>query len=129
MNLKTKINVIIKKLMNKTKIIIRFKSRFRLIFHIDHDINFDEIYNDVKLNIEKLKTRHYIFVIVHADHQLFFNQFFLIDLNANYDYYFNEIYVVYINFDFNRFVIFKTFDCYDFANRIKKTCFSMTTIL
>jgi hypothetical protein len=68
MNLKTKINVMIKKLMNKTKIILRFKFRFRLIFYIDHDMNFDKIYDDVKLNIKKLKTRYYIFVIVYANH-------------------------------------------------------------
>ncbi len=43
MNSKAEINVMIKRLMNKTKIIMRFKSRFRLIFHIDHDMNFDEI--------------------------------------------------------------------------------------
>ncbi len=123
MNLKTKINVIIKKLMNRTKIIIRFESRFRLIFHIDHDMNFDKICNDVKLNIEELKTRHYIFVIVHANYQLVLDQFFLIDLNANYDYRFDEIYVVFINFDFNRFVIFKAFDRHDSANRTKKNVF------
>jgi hypothetical protein len=70
MNSKAKINVMIKKLMNKTKIIMRFEFRFRLIFHIDHDMNFDEIYDDVKLNIERLKTRHHIFVIIHANHQL-----------------------------------------------------------
>ncbi len=58
----------IKKLMNKTKIILRFKFRFRLIFYIDHDMNFDKIYDDVKLNIKKLKTRYYIFVIVYANH-------------------------------------------------------------
>ncbi len=56
MNLKTKINIMIKKLMNKIKIIIYFKFRFYLIFHIDHDMNFNKIYDDVKLNIEKLKT-------------------------------------------------------------------------
>jgi hypothetical protein len=70
MNSETKINMMIKRLMNKTKIIMRFESRFRLIFHIDHDMNFDEICDDVELNIEKLKTRHHIFVIVHANHQL-----------------------------------------------------------
>ncbi len=124
MNSKTKINVMIKKLMNKMKIIMRFKSRFRLIFHIDHDMYFDEIYDDVELNIEELKTRHHIFVIVHTNHQLVLDQFFLIDLNANYDYRFDEIYAVFINFDLNRFVIFKTFDRHDFANRIEKNVFS-----
>jgi hypothetical protein len=124
MNSKTKINVMIKKLMNKTKIIIRFKFRFRLIFHIEHDMNFDEVCDDVKLNIEKLKTRHHIFVIVYADHQLVFDQFFLIDLSANYDYRSNEVYIIFINFDFNRFVTFKVFDRHDSANRIKKNVFS-----
>ncbi len=70
MNSETKINVIIKRLINKTKIIIRFESRFRLLFNIDHDMNFDEMCDDVELNIKDLKTRHHIFVIVHANHQL-----------------------------------------------------------
>jgi hypothetical protein len=123
MNSKAKINVMIKRLMNKTRIIMRFESRFRLIFHIKHDMNFDEMCDDVKLNIEELKTRHHIFVITHADHQFILDQFFLIDLNANYDYRFDEVYVVFINFDLNRFVIFKIFDRYDFANRIEKNVF------
>jgi hypothetical protein len=123
LNSKAKINVMIKKLMNKTRIIMRFESRFRLIFHIDHDMNFDEICDDVKLNIEKLKTRHYIFVIVHANHQFVLDQFFLIDLNANYDYYLDEVYVVFINFDFHRFVIFKILDRHNSANRIEKDVF------
>jgi hypothetical protein len=79
--------------------------------------------DDVKLNIEKLKTRHHIFVIVHANHQLIFDQFFLINLNANYDYHFDEVYVIFINFDLNRFIIFKIFDRHDFANRIDKNVF------
>jgi hypothetical protein len=68
MNSEAKINVMIKRLMNKTKIIMRFQSRLRLIFHIDHDMNFDKICDDVELNIEKLKIRHHIFVIAHANH-------------------------------------------------------------
>jgi hypothetical protein len=102
---------------------MRFESRLRLISHIEHDMNFDEICDDVELNIEELKTRHHIFVIAYADHQLVFDQFFLIDLSANYDYRFDEVYVVFINFDFNRFVIFKAFDRHDFANRIEKNVF------
>ncbi len=123
MNSKAKINVMIKRLMNKTKIIMRFESQFRLISHIDHDMNFDEICDDVKLNIERLKTRHHIFVIAHANHQLVLDQFFLIDLNANYDYRFDEVYVVFINFDLNRFVIFKVLDRHDSANRTEKDVF------
>jgi hypothetical protein len=123
MNSEAKINVMIKRLMNKTKIIMRFESRFRLIFHTDHDMNFDEICDDVELNIERLKTRHHIFVIIHANHQLVLDQFFLTDLSANYDYRFDEVYVVFINFDLNRFVIFKAFDRHDFANRIEKDVF------
>jgi hypothetical protein len=124
MNSEAKINVMIKRLMNKTKIIMRFETRFRLIFHIDHDMNFDEICDDVKLNIERLKTRHHIFVIVHANHQLVFDQFFLIDLSANYDYRSDEVYVVFINFDLSRFVIFKVLDRHDSANRIEEDVFS-----
>jgi hypothetical protein len=87
-------------------------------------MNFDEICDDVELNIKKLKIRHHIFVIAHANHQFTFDQFFLIDLNANYDYRFDEVYVVFINFAFNRFVIFKVFDHHDSENRIEKNVFS-----
>jgi hypothetical protein len=73
--------------------------------------------------MKELKTRHHIFVIIYVDHQLVLNQFFLIDLNANYDYRFDEVYVVFINFDFNHFIIFKAFDRYNSANRIKKNVF------
>ncbi len=128
MNSKTQINMMIKRLINKTKIIMRFESRFRLISHIDHDMNFDEMCDDVELNIEELKIRHYIFVIIHANHQLVFDQSFLIDLNANYDYRFDEVYIVFINFDFNRFVIFKVLNRHDFINRIEDNVFLMTTI-
>jgi hypothetical protein len=86
-------------------------------------MNFNEVCDDVDINIEKLKTWHYIFVIVHADHQFVFDQFFLFDLNANYDYHFDEVYVVFINFDLNRFVIFKILDRHDAANRIKENVF------
>ncbi len=123
MNSEAKINVMIKRLMNKTKINMRFESRLCLIFHIDHDMNFDEICDDVELNIDRLKIRHHIFVIVHANHQLVLDQSFLIDLNANYDYRFDEVYVVLINFDFNRFVIFKAFDRHDSANRTEEDVF------
>ncbi len=123
MNSETKINVMIRRLMNKTKIIMRFESRLRLIFHIDHDMNFDEVCDDVELNIERLKTRHHIFVIVHANHQLVLDQSFLIDLSANYDYRFDEVYVVLINFDLSRFVIFKILDRHDSANRIEENVF------
>ncbi len=124
MNSEAKIDVMIKRLMNKTKIIMRFESRLRLISHIEHDMNFDEIYDDVELNIEELKTRHHIFVIAHADHQLVLDQFFLTDLSANYDYRSDEVYVVFISSDLSRFVIFKAFDRHDFANRIEKDVFS-----
>jgi hypothetical protein len=62
-------------------------------------------------------------VIVHANHQLVLDQFFLTDLSANYDYRFDEVYVVFISFDFNRFVIFKVLDRHDSANRTKKDVF------
>jgi hypothetical protein len=87
-------------------------------------MNFDEICDDVKLNIEELKTRHHIFVIIHANHQLVLDQFFLINLSANYDYRSNEIYIVFISFDLNLFVIFKVFDRHNSANRTEKDVFS-----
>jgi hypothetical protein len=87
-------------------------------------MNFDEICDDVELNIERLKTRHHIFVIAHANHQLVLDQFFLTNLSANYDYRFDEVYVVFISFDLNRFVIFKALDRHDSANRTEKDVFS-----
>ncbi len=68
MNSDVKINVMMRRLMNKVDIIMRFDLRFRLIFHIEHDMNFDDICNDVELNVKKMKTRHYVFVVVYVDH-------------------------------------------------------------
>jgi hypothetical protein len=102
---------------------MRLGFRLRLISHIDHDMNFDEVCDDVELNIEKLKTRHHIFVIVHANHQLILDQSFLTDLSANYDYRSDEVYVVFISSDLNRFVIFKALDRHDSANRIEEDVF------
>ncbi len=87
--------------MNKINIIMRSDFRLRLIFYIEHDMNFDDVCDDVELNIKKMKTRHYVFVVIHVDHQFILRQSFLIDFNVNYDYRFDEVYVVLINLDLN----------------------------
>ncbi len=55
-NFDVKINVMMRRLMNKIDIIMRFDLRLRLIFHIEHDMNFDDVCDDVELNIKKMKT-------------------------------------------------------------------------
>ncbi len=67
-NLNVKINIKMRRLINKINIIMRFDFRLRLIFYIEHDINFDYVCDDVELNIKKIKTRHYVFVVVHVNH-------------------------------------------------------------
>jgi hypothetical protein len=54
--------------MNKVDIIMRSDFRLRLIFHIKHDMNFDDVCDDVELNIKEMKTRHHVFVVAHVDH-------------------------------------------------------------
>ncbi len=68
MNSSVEINVMTKRLMNKIDIIIRFVFRLRLIFYIEHNMNFNDICDDVELNIKKIKTRYHVFVVVHVDH-------------------------------------------------------------
>jgi hypothetical protein len=70
MNFDVEINVMTKRLMNKIDIIMCSDSRLRLIFHIEHDMNFDDVCDDVELNIKKMKIRHHVFVVIHVDHQL-----------------------------------------------------------
>jgi hypothetical protein len=103
---------------------MRSESRFRLISHTKHDMNFDDVCDDVKLDIEEMKTRHHVFVVAHADHQLMLSQFFLTNLNVNYDYRLDEIYAILTNLDLNRSIIFKILDRNDFANKIKENVFS-----
>jgi hypothetical protein len=43
-----------KQLINKINIIIYLSFRLRLIFYIEHDMNFDHVCDDVKLNIKKI---------------------------------------------------------------------------
>lgn len=68
LNSSTEINVIIKRLMNMIEIIIRSKFKLKLIYHIDYDMNFDEICIDVEMNIENLYIIHHIFIITYADY-------------------------------------------------------------
>ncbi len=123
MNFDVKINVMTRRLMNKIDITMRSDLRLRLIFYIEHDMTFDDVCDDVKLNIKKMKTRHHVFVIVHVNHQLVLKQSFLIDFNVNYDYRFDEVYVVLINLDLNQSIIFKVLDKYDSINRIEENVF------
>ncbi len=53
MNFDIKINMMMKRLMNKINIIMRFNSRLRLIFYIEYNMNFDDVCDDVELNIKK----------------------------------------------------------------------------
>jgi hypothetical protein len=124
MNFDVEINVMTRQLMNKVNIIMRFDFRLRLIFHIEHDMNFDDVCDDVELNIKKIKTRYHVFVVTHVNHQFVLKQSFLIDFSVNYDYHFDEIYVLLINLDLSRFVIFKILDKNDFANQMKEDVFS-----
>ncbi len=64
-----KMNVITKQLMNKIDIIICFDFRLRLIFSIEYDINFNNVCDNEKLNMKKIKTRNYIFVVFYIDYQ------------------------------------------------------------
>lgn len=49
---------------------MRSKFRLRLMFHTSHDMKFAEVSSNVKIDIEELKTKHYIFVITHINHTL-----------------------------------------------------------
>jgi hypothetical protein len=123
MNFDVEINVMTRRLMNKVDIIMRSDFRLRLIFHIEHDKNFDDVCNDVELNIKKMKTRHHVFVVVHVDHQFVLKQSFFIDFNVNYDYHFDEVYVVLTNLYLNWSIIFKALNKYDAINRIEENVF------
>jgi uncharacterized membrane protein len=86
-------------------------------------MNFDDVCDDVELNIKKIKTRHHVFVVAYIDHQFVLKQSFLIYFSVNYDYRFDEIYALLTNLNLSRFVIFKIFNKNDFANRIEEDVF------
>jgi hypothetical protein len=65
---RTEINVMTRRLMNIIDIVMRSDSRLKLISYIEHDMNFDEICDDVEVNIDELRTLHHIFVMSHANH-------------------------------------------------------------
>jgi hypothetical protein len=68
LNSKAEINVMTRRLMNIIDIAMRSDSRLKLISHIEHDMNFDEICDDVDVNIDELRTLHHIFIMSHANH-------------------------------------------------------------
>jgi hypothetical protein len=126
---RTEINVMTRRLMNMIDIVMRSDSRLKLIFHIEHDMNFDEICDDVEVNIDELRTLHYIFMIFHANHQLVLEQSFLMNVFINYDYRNDEVYVIIFNSKLTQFVIFKTVNRNDHANKDEEKIFSKTSSL
>jgi hypothetical protein len=126
---RTKINVMTRQLMNIIDIVMRSDSRLKLISYIEHDMNFDEICDNVEVNIDELRTLHHIFVMSHANHQLVLEQSFLMNVFINYDYRNDEVYVIIFNSKFTQFVIFKTLDRNDHANKDEKKIFSETSSL
>jgi hypothetical protein len=112
---RAEINVMTRRLINMINIAMRSDSRLKLISHIEHDMNFDEICDDVEVNIDELKTLHHIFIMFHANHQLILKQFFLINVFINYNYRNDEVYVIIFNLELTQIVIFKTFDRNDHA--------------
>jgi hypothetical protein len=65
---RTEINVMTQWLMNMIDIVMRSDSRLKLISHIEHDMNFDEICDDVEVNIDEFRMLHHIFMMFHANH-------------------------------------------------------------
>jgi hypothetical protein len=92
-------------------------------------MNFDEICDDVEVNINKFRTLYYIFVMFHANHQLVLEQSFLMNVFINYDYRNDEVYVIIFNSELTQFVIFKTFDRNNYANKNKEKIFFKTSSL
>jgi hypothetical protein len=126
---RAEINVLTRRLMNMIDIAMRSDSRLKLISYIEHDMNFNEICDDVEVNINEFRMLHYIFVMSHANHQLVLKQFFLMNVFINYDYRNDEVYVIIFNSELTQFVIFKTLDRNDHANRNEEKIFSETSSL
>ena len=124
LNSKAEINVMTQRFMRTANLSMKVKSRLRLISHIEHEMNFVEMYKNVIINIEEFVIYHHIFVMTHANHQFVLRQFFLIDVNINYDYRFNEIYVIIFNSKITRSALFKCLNKQDSSNRIKEDLFS-----
>jgi hypothetical protein len=129
LNSRAEINVMTRRLMNMINIAIRSDSRLKLISYIEHDMNFDEICDDVEVNIDEFRTLHHIFVMSHANHQLVLKQFFLMNVFINYDYCNDEVYVIIFNSELTQFVIFKTLDRNDHANKDEEKIFFETSSL
>jgi hypothetical protein len=126
---RAEINVMTRRLMNMIDIAMRSDSQLKLNFYIEHDMNFDEICDDVEININEFRTLHHIFVMFHANHQLILEQSFLMNVFINYDYRNNEVYIIIFNSELTQFVIFKTLDRNDHANKDEEKIFFKTSSL
>ncbi len=56
LNSKAEINVMIKRLMQTTNLIMQSKPRLRFISHTGHEMNFEKICRNVNINIKKVKS-------------------------------------------------------------------------
>ncbi len=118
------INVMIRSLARDAQLKVIQGFRLRLIFHTGHEMDFEGVCLNVPIDVGGIKTKHHVFVVPHADHQLVLGQPFLQDVSINYDYAADgHTYAIISNPEKTKSAIFKCLDKRDSANRTEADVF------
>ena len=107
LNLRAKMNVMIKTFLNCVELNFHFNSRLQLISHIEHYKIFLEICSNVKINVNELRIYHHVFVTNKMNHFFILKQFFFTFVSINYNYREHKVYAFILNFELIKSVIFK----------------------
>ena len=87
-----KINVMTKKLIEDTNLVMKQGPKLELVLYTGHSCPFLDLYKDMEVVIGRLKTKYPIFVVETGDHDLILSQPFLNSVKFSQEYKLDEIF-------------------------------------
>ena len=117
------INLMTKAVMEEAGLAIRSGSRLELISHTGHFQSFLGLFEDVEVAVGGLKTRHPIFVMEKAEHDLILGQPCLTNVKFTQEYQADRVFGTITNESEFQSAVFQTLAANDPSNRTKSDIF------
>lgn len=92
LNTCTEINIITYKLVEDVRLAMWQNSKLELVSYTSFSCYFSDLYENVEVALEKLKTGQPIFIVEHRDHHLILSQLFLSSVTFCQEYTPNKIF-------------------------------------
>lgn len=123
LNTSIEINVMTRKLMENTNLAIGQRAKLELVSYINNCPSFHSLYEDTKIAIGGLKTKHLIFVIKARDHNFVSYQPFLNSVKFSQEYKPDEVFDTIIHLYIYQTAVLQTLAPQDLANQREKHIF------